>query len=128
MYIMILLVNISLYFYPITSQHDFSNRKTHLCQWRTQWCQQITVQEHIFDEFALVHLTFGLFTSPTDAFYFTYHIFNRPVMCAVDNFQRLRFGNIQSPKKFKGKPKIMITTTITKRLPTGRRIRQQELG
>ena len=34
--------------------------------------QQITVQEHIFGAFALALLTFGLCTSPTDAFPFTY--------------------------------------------------------
>ena len=33
-------------------------------------------------------------------------IFPSPDTCRVDNFQRLRFGNIQSPKKFTGKPKI----------------------
>ena len=32
--------------------------------------QHITVQEHIFGEFALAPLTFGLCTSPTDTFPF----------------------------------------------------------
>ena len=36
--------------------------------------QQITVQEHIFGVFALTPLTFGLCTSPTDTFPFTYHV------------------------------------------------------
>ena len=35
--------------------------------------QHITVQEHIFGEFALVSLTFDPCTSPTDTFPFTYH-------------------------------------------------------
>ena len=35
--------------------------------------QQITVQEHLFGEFALAPLTFGPCTSPTDTFPFTYH-------------------------------------------------------
>ena len=35
--------------------------------------QQITVQEHIFGEFALTPLTFGPCTYPTDIFPFTYH-------------------------------------------------------
>ena len=43
--------------------------------------QQITVQEHIFGKLALVHLTFGLLTYPTDTFHFTYHPFNDPA-CA----------------------------------------------
>ena len=44
-------------------------------------------------------------------FPFTYHPFNGPGMCAVDNLQRLRFGNIQSPEKFTGKPKIVSLPT-----------------
>ena len=68
---------------------------------------KITVQEHVFGDFALVYLTSGSCTSPTDTSPFTYHPFNGPVMCAVDNFQRLRFGNSQSPDKFTGKPKIV---------------------
>ena len=50
---------------------------------------------------------FFLCTSPTDTFPFTYHPFNGPGMCAVDNFQRLRFGNSRSPDNFAGKPKIV---------------------
>ena len=46
--------------------------------------QQITVQEHMFREFALVPLTFGLCTSPTDTFPFTYHFFRLcPFLSAV---------------------------------------------
>ena len=108
---MIWLVNSSLYFFLITFQRYFSNRKTQLCQGRTQWCQQISVQEHIFGEFSLVHLIFGSCTSPTDTFSFTYHPFNGPGMCAVDNFQRFRFGNSQSPEKFTGNPKIVSLST-----------------
>ena len=114
MYILIWLVNISLSFYPITLQRELSNWKTHFFQGRTQWCQQITVQEHIFGEFALVHLTFGLCTSPTDTFCFTYHPFNVPGMYAVDNFQRLIFGNSQLSKKFTGKPKIVSLPTSSR--------------
>ena len=69
--------------------------------------QQLTVQEHLFGEFSLVHLTFGSCTSPTDTFTFTYHPFNFRAMCAVDDFERLRFGNSQSHNKFTGKPKIV---------------------
>ena len=36
----------------------------------------ITVQEHLVGEFTRVHLTFGLCTSPTDTFHFTYQPFN----------------------------------------------------
>ena len=35
--------------------------------------QQITMQEIIFGELALVSLTFGSYTSPIDTFSFTYH-------------------------------------------------------
>ena len=78
------------------------------CQVRTQWCQQITLQEHLVGYFALVHLTFGLCTSPTDTFPFTYHSFNGPGMCIVDHFQRLIFDNSRSPDKFTGKRKTRI--------------------
>ena len=61
--------------------------------------QQITLEEHIFGEFTPVHLTFGSCTSPSA-------LFPSPITCAVDYFQRLRFGNSQSPDKFTGKPKI----------------------
>ena len=125
MYITIWLVKSSLSFYPITSQREFYNRKTQLCQGRTQWCQQITVQEHIFGEFAIVHLTCGFCTSATDIFPFTYHPFIGPGMCAVENFQKLRFGNSQSPDKFTENPK---RTTITKNPPMGRRISRHAVG
>ena len=46
--------------------------------------QQITVQEYIFGELALVQLTFGLCTSSTDTFYFTYHPFDSPGRYAVE--------------------------------------------
>ena len=46
-------------------------------------------------------------------------------MCMLDNFQRLIFGNGQSPDKFTGKHKI---TTITTKPLMERRIRQQEVG
>ena len=78
-----------------------------------------------FGEFALVRLTFGLCTYPTDTPPFTYHPFNGPGMYAVENFQRLRFGNSQSPDKFTGKPK---RTTITTKPPMGRIIRRHEVG
>ena len=63
--------------------------------------QKITDQEHIFDEFALAHLTFWIWTSLTD-------IPPSPNTWAVDNFQRLRFDNSQSPDKFTGSPKTVI--------------------
>ena len=102
-----LIGNSSLYFYPITPQHKCSNHNIQLCQGRTQWCQQITVQEHLFGEFALVQLTFYSCTYPTDNSPFTYYTFNGPGMCAVEKFQCLRFGNSQSPDMFMGKPKII---------------------
>ena len=34
--------------------------------------------EHLVGEFALVHLTFGSCTSPTNSVHFTYHPFNAP--------------------------------------------------
>ena len=62
--------------------------------------QQITVQEHIFGEFALAPLTFGPFTSPTDTFPFTCHFssvsipISKSLNCSpifqVVNFQRLQ--------------------------------------
>ena len=72
-----------------------------------------------------MHLTFGSCTSPTDTFPFTYHPFNGPGMCSVDNFQCLIFGNSQSPDNFTGKPK---RTTITTKSPMGRRIRRHGVG
>ena len=83
------------------------------------------MQEHIFGKLALVHLTFGSCTAPPYTLPITYHPFNGPGMCTVENFQRLRFGYIQSPKKSTGKPKRM---TITTKPTTGRRIRRQEVG
>ena len=71
-----------------------------------------TLQEYLAVEFALVHLTFGLCTSPTDTFPFTYHPFNGCGMCAVDNFQRLRFGNSRSPDKFTRKHKTQIIVYV----------------
>ena len=64
-----------------------------------------------------MHLTFGACTSPTDTFYFTYHPFNGPGMCAVDNFQPLGFGKSWSPDKFKGncKKKSLFMFTFTLR-------------
>ena len=47
-----------------------------------------------------MHLTFGLCTPPTDTFPFTYHPFNGPNICRVENSQCLRFGNSCSPEKF----------------------------
>ena len=105
MYITIWLVNSSLYFYLITSQREFPNRITQLCQRRTQWCQQITVQEHHFSEFALVHLWF-LHLPNWD---FPLHLppLQWPGICAVDNLRCLMFFNSQSPENFTGKPKIV---------------------
>ena len=107
MYIIIWLVNSSLSFYLITFQREFYNRKKQLCQARTHQFQQITVQENLFGDFAIVHLNFDLCTSPTDTFPFTYQPHNVPRMCKVVNFQRLRFDNSQSPDKYTGKPKIV---------------------
>ena len=114
MYTIIWLVNSSLYFYLVTSEREFSNCKKKWCQGRNQWCQQITVQEHIFGEFAIVHLTFGTCTSPTDTFHFTYHSFIGPGMCSVDNFRRLRFGSLptSSQESVKHKSTFMFTFTL----------------
>ena len=59
--------------------------------------QQITVEEHIFGEFALTNLTFGPCTFTTDTFPFTYQIpyvptsISEPLNCSpifnVDNLQ-----------------------------------------
>ena len=122
---MILLVTSSLSFYSITPQCEFSNSKTQFCQGRNNLCQKITVQEHIFGEFVLVHLTFGLCTFQTDYFTFTYHPFNDPGICAVDNIHRLGFGNIQSQNKITGNPK---RTTITTKPPMRIIIRRLEVG
>ena len=118
MYNTIWSINCSLSFHLITLKSEFSNRKKQLCQRRTQWCQQITVKEHIFGEFALVHLNFGSCTSPTDTPPFTYHPFNGPGMCAVENYQCLIFGNSQWPDKFTGKPKIVSSQESVKHKST----------
>ena len=62
--------------------------------------QQITVQEHIFGEFALAPLTFVPCTSPTDTFPFTSHFpsvsipishpLNCSPICMIENFQRFQ--------------------------------------
>ena len=65
------------------------------------------MQGYLFGEFVLVQLTFCLCNPPTDTPPFTYYPFNGPGMCAVYYFQRLRFGNSQSPENFTGKPKIV---------------------
>ena len=62
--------------------------------------QKITVEEHIFGEFALSTLTFGLCTSPTDNFPFTYLFSYVPIsirdplncstICTEYDFQRLQ--------------------------------------
>ena len=83
------------------------------------------MQEYILGEFVLVQLTFGSCTSPNYTFPFICHSFNGPGMCTVDNFQRLIFGNSQSPDKFTGKTK---RTKITTNPPMGIRIRRQEVG
>ena len=108
MYITIWLVNTSLSFYLITLKRNFSNHKTQLCQGITQWCcvflqtqlQHITVQEHMFGEFALTLLTFSPCKSPTDTFSFTNNFpsvlipISKPLSCisifAVDNFRRFQ--------------------------------------
>ena len=76
--------------------------------------QQITVQEHIFGEFALVPLTFGPCTSPTDTFPFTYHFssvsipicqsLNCSPICAVDNYQRFQrqINILDNPRQRRG--------------------------
>ena len=103
---------IALYlFIPLVCNASFLIEKK-VCQGKTQWCQQIIVQEHLVGEFALVHLTFGSFTSPTENFPFAYHPFDGPGMCAVDNFLRLIFGNSQSPDKFTGKRKTQIVVYV----------------
>ena len=62
--------------------------------------QQITVEEHIFGEFALATLTFGLCTSTSDTFPFTCQFssvntsISEPLNCSpiftVDNFQHFQ--------------------------------------
>ena len=59
--------------------------------------QQITVQEHLFGEFALAPINFGSRSSPTDTFTFTHPFtsvsipISKPLncspICAVENFQ-----------------------------------------
>ena len=39
-----------------------------------------------------------------------------PTICAVNDFQCLRFGNSQSPNKFTRKPKIVIHTTSSQEI------------
>ena len=70
------------------------------------------MEKYIIGEFALVQLTFGSCTSPTDTFPLTYHPFNCLDVCAVDNFQRLRFGNSRSPDNVKHKSMFMFSFTF----------------
>ena len=74
MYNTILLVNSTQYFYLISLQREFLIINKQLYReelsdlpffLQTQ-LQQITVEEHIFGEFAIATLTFGLCTSPTE--------------------------------------------------------------
>ena len=78
--------------------------------------QQTTVQEYLFGEFTLAHLTFGFCTSPTDTFPLTYHPFNRRAMNTLDDFQRFIFGNIQSSENFTGKPKSVSHPTSSQEI------------
>ena len=115
MYIMILLVNSSQYFYPITSQHEFSNRKTQLCQGIISdvvFFLPTQLQKSLWNFFLWFH---------TRAPYlWSVHLPDRhspsPTTCAVDDFQRLRFGNSQSPEKFTGKPKIVSHPTSSQEM------------
>ena len=75
--------------------------------------QQITVQEHLFNEFALAHPTFGLCTSQNYTFTFTYHPFNDHTMCTIDDLQHLIFGNSQPSDKISGKTKIVSHLNIS---------------
>ena len=109
MYTNILLVNSSLSFYVISLQCEFYNRKKQWCQGRSRLCQQITVQEHTFGEFALVHLTFvcappqlTLFTSPITP--------STPWHVRGIQFRTLEI--LQSPNKFTGKCKTQINIYV----------------
>ena len=101
--------------------------------------QQITVQEHLFGAFAHAPPTFGPCTSPTDTFPFTYHFpsmsipicrylncspicvvdnfqrLQRPGMCAVYNFQCLRFCSLltSSQESVNHKSTFMFTFTLS---------------
>ena len=68
-------------------------------------------KKHIFGVFALMHLTFALCTFPTDTLHFTYHPFNSPSMCAIDNLQRMRFGSLptSSQESVKHKSTFLFT-------------------
>ena len=87
-----------------------------ICVFLQKKIQQRIVQEHIFGEFMFAHLTFGSCTSPTDTSPFTYHPFNNCSMCAVENSQRLIFGNSQSSNKFAGNPKIVSHPTSSQEI------------
>ena len=99
MYIAILLVKTSLYFYIITLQREFSNSKTQLCQVRTQWCQKNHCARTYFWLVCACapHLLF--IQLPHWYFSFTYQPFKGPVVYVVENFQCLIFFNCQSPDK-----------------------------
>ena len=76
---MILFVNSTLSFYLIILQREFLIIKNsgvreeliYLPFFLLTQLQQINTEEHIFGEYALVHLTFGLCTPPTAKFPFT---------------------------------------------------------
>ena len=108
MYNTIWLINSTLSFYLIISHCEFFNRKksgvkeelSNILSFHMTQLQQITVEEHIFGEFALANLTFGMCTSTTDTVPFTYEFLSlpssnsHPLKCSpiyrVDNFQRFQ--------------------------------------
>ena len=87
--------------------------KKQWCQGRSRLCQQITVQEHTFCEFALVHLP---------NWHFSLHLppLQRPGMCAVYNFERLRFCSL--PTRSQESVKQKLTCTIYKVNDTATRV------
>ena len=66
--------------------------------------QQITVQEHLVGEFALVHFSFCLCTSPNWHFPLRLPPLQRPGICAVDNFQlfQLQINILDNPRRRRG--------------------------
>ena len=82
--------------------------------------QQITVEEHLFVEFALATLTFGPCTYISDTFPFTYHFppvpisisdpFNCRPIFTIHNFQRFQrqINILDNPRRRRGLSKMLI--------------------
>ena len=75
-----------------------------------------------------MHITFGSCTSPTETFPFAYHPCDSPGMCAVDNFQGLRFVKLQFHRKYEKNNNKEKYSNGKKKKKTGGREERNEGG